>query len=224
MKKAVLFSLLFITTIVFAQKPIEKEIGQFTELKVYDLIQLKLVQSSENKIEIRGEHADKVVFVNKNGTLKIKMDIQVAYNGDETEVTVYYTGCNVIDANEGATIDSEDIIKQFDIQLNAQEGAKIDVALETSYVTVKCISGGTVTTRGTSKNQTVSISAGGIYEAKNLKTETTTISVKAGGEASINASSLADVRITAGGNVYVYGNPKELNESKAMGGKVKRMD
>jgi len=224
MKKSLLFSLLFITTVVFAQKPIEKEIGQFTDLKVYDLIQLQLVQSSENKIEITGEHADKVVFVNKNGILKIKMDIQVAYSGDETKVTLYYTGCNVIDANEGAIINSDDVIKQFDIQLNAQEGAKIDVPLETSYLTVKSISGGTVRAKGTSKNQTVTISAGGIYEAKNLKTETTTVSVKAGGEASINASGLADVKITAGGNVYVYGNPKELNESKAMGGKVKRMD
>jgi len=224
MKKSLLFTLLLLTTLVVAQTPIEKEIGQFTELKVYDLIEVKLVKSEENKIETTGKNADQVIFVNKNGKLKIKMDIKEAYNGEDTKVTLYYTSCNVIDANEGASIYSSDLIKQFDITLSAQEGAKIDVILETSYVTIKSVSGGTVKAKGNSKNQTVSISAGGIYEGKDLLTETSTVSVKAGGDASVNASGLADVKITAGGNIYIYGKPKEVNESKAIGGTVKRMD
>ena len=32
-----------------------------------------------------------------------------------------------------------------------------------------------------------------------------------------------NIRIKAGGNVYVYGKPKQINESKVLGGKVKRM-
>jgi len=224
MKKSLLFTLLFITSIVFAQKPIEKEIGAFKELKVYDLIQVKLIQSSENKIEITGKYAESVVFVNKNGKLKIKMDIKESYSGNETKVNLYYTNCDIIDANEGASVYSNEVIKQFDMELSAQEGAKIDVELETSYVTVKSFTGGHIKAKGISKNQKVSISAGGIYEAKNLKTESTEVSVKAGGEASINASEMADVKITAGGNIYIYGNPEVVNESKAMGGTVKRMD
>lgn len=224
MKKSLILSLLFISSLAFTQEPIEKEIGEFKELKVYDLIQVKLVQSSVNKIEITGKHNDKVVFVNKNGKLKIKMEIDEVYNGDETKVILNYTTVDIIDVNEGSSAYSNDVIKQFDIELSAQEGGKIDVPLETSYATIKSYTGGIIKAKGTSKNQTVSISAGGIYEAKNLKTETSEVKVKAGGEASVSASELADVKITAGGNIYIYGNPKKVNESKAMGGTVKRMD
>ncbi|WP_255572893.1 head GIN domain-containing protein [Hanstruepera marina] len=224
MKNSLIVIFLMISTVSFSQDIVEKQIGEFKELKVYDLIQVKLVQSSENKIEITGEHKDQVVFVNKNGKLKIKMDIKEAYNGDDTKVILYYTSCDVIDANEGASIYSNDVIKQFDIELSAQEGAKIDVELESSYATIKAYTGGHIKAKGTSKNQTVSVSAGGIYEAKNLITETTQVKVKAGGDASVHATELADLKITAGGSIYIYGNPKEVNESKAMGGTVKRMD
>lgn len=224
MKKSLIFTLLFVTAITFAQEPIIKEVGAFKELKVYDLIQVKLIQSSENKIEITGKHNDKVVFVNKNGKLKIRMDIQEAYNGDETKVILHYTDLEIIDANEGSYVYSNDVIKQFDIELSAQEGSKIDVAFETTFSTIKSYTGGHVKAKGISKTQNVSVSAGGNYEAKNLITETSKVKVKAGGEASIHATEMADVNIMAGGKIFIYGNPKEIKESKAIGGTVKRMD
>lgn len=224
MKKSLIFKLLFVTAITFAQEPIIKEVGAFKELKVYDLIQVKLIQSSENKIEITGKHNDKVVFVNKNGKLKIRMDIQEAYNGDETKVILHYTDLEIIDANEGSYVYSNDVIKQFDIELSAQEGSKIDVAFETTFSTIKSYTGGHVKAKGISKTQNVSVSAGGNYEAKNLITETSKVKVKAGGEASIHATEMADVNIMAGGKIFIYGNPKEIKESKAIGGTVKRMD
>lgn len=224
MKKSLIFTLLFVTAITFAQEPIIKEVGAFKELKVYDLIQVKLIQSSENKIEITGKHNDKVVFVNKNGKLKIRMDIQEAYNGDETKVILHYTDLEIIDANEGSYVYSNDVIKQFDIELSAQEGSKIDVSFETTFSTIKSYTGGHVKAKGISKTQNVSVSAGGNYEAKNLITETSKVKVKAGGEASIHATEMADVNIMAGGKIFIYGNPKEIKESKAIGGTVKRMD
>ena len=224
MKKSLVFILLFITSISFSQESINKTVGAFKELKVYDLIQVKLVQSTENKIEISGKHNNKVVFVNKNGKLKIRMDIQEVYNGDETKVILYYTDLEIIDANEGSYIYSNDVIKQFDIELSAQEGSKIDVAFETTFATIKSYTGGHIKAKGSSKNQNVSVSAGGNYESKNLITETSKVKVKAGGEASIHATELADVNIMAGGKIFIYGNPKEITESKAMGGTVKRMN
>lgn len=224
MKKSLIITLLFVSAYITAQEPVIKQVGAFKELKVYDLIQVKLVQSTENKIEITGQHTDKVVFVNKNGKLKLKMDIQEAYNGDETKIILHYTSLEIIDANEGSYVYSNDVIKQFDIELSAQEGSKIDVAFETTFATIKSYTGAHVKAKGSSKNQEVSVSAGGNYEAKNLITEISKVKVKAGGEASIHATELADVNIMAGGKIFIYGNPKETNESKAMGGTVKLMD
>jgi hypothetical protein len=164
------------------------------------------------------------VFVNKNGVLKIKMQLDVSFNGSDTSVTLYHTGVDVLDVNEGASISSKDTIKQFEIDLNAQEGGTIQVGLDVSYTNIKSISGGKITTSGVSKNQDISIKTGGMYEGKELKTETTDVTITAAGEASVHASGLVTAKVTAGGNVYIYGNPKSVDKSKVMGGNIKIMD
>lgn len=224
MKNIVTIALILVSTVLFAQSPITKTVGKFKELKVYDLIDVNLVQSNEDKIIISGKSTDKVVFVNKNGVLKIKMNIDEIYNGSDTTVTLHYTGVDIIDVNEGASVSSNDTIKQFEIDLNAQEGGKIQVSLNVSYTNIKSISGGNIKASGASKNQNISINSGGVYDGKELKTETTEVTIKAAGEAHVHASGLVTAKVTAGGNVYIYGNPKSVDESKVMGGNIKRMD
>ena len=38
-----------------------------------------------------------------------------------------------------------------------------------------------------------------------------------------SASELVDIKIRAGGNVFVYGDPKTIIENRVFGGRVKRM-
>ncbi|TYA52186.1 head GIN domain-containing protein [Formosa maritima] len=224
MKNIATIAFILVTTVLFAQSPNTTTVGKFKELKVYDLIDVNLVQSNEDKIIISGKNTDKVVFVNKNGVLKLKMKIDEIYNGDDTTVTVHYTGVDIIDVNEGASVSSSDTIKQFEIDLNAQEGGTIQVSLDVSYTNVKSITGGNIKASGISKNQDISINTGGIFDGRELKTETTDVTIKAAGEATVHASGLVKAKVTAGGNVYIYGNPKSVDESKVMGGNIKRMD
>tara|TARA_R110000868_G_scaffold173829_2_gene410215 strand:+ start:2597 stop:3271 length:675 start_codon:yes stop_codon:yes gene_type:complete len=224
MKK--LFTVLVIVTsgILSAQNPVEKTIGQFTELKVFDLIQVKLVKSNDNKVVISGKNTEDVLVNNKNGKLKIKMNLEKIFNGDGTKVTLYYTSFDILDANEGATIYSNDNIKQYEIDLKAQEGGKINVNFDVTYANIKVVTGGIIETSGTAKNQKVTLLTGGIYKGETVDTEKTEVSINAAGEAYIKASKLADIKIRAGGDVFVYGNPETINESKVLGGRIKRMD
>lgn len=221
-----LFTLLtiFMSISLSAQKPIEKTIGEFTELKVYDLIQVELIKSNENKVEISGRNTEDVLVNNKNGKLKIKMNLEKIFNGDDTKVTLYYTSFDILDANEGAKIYSKDIIKQFEVDLRAQEGAQINVPCDVTYTNIKAVSGGVIETTGTSKNQKVILMTGGVYKGENLDTEKTEVSINAAGEAYVKASKLVDIKIRAGGDVFIYGHPDTVKESKALGGRVKRMD
>jgi hypothetical protein len=206
-----------------AQEAVQKSVGEFKELKVYDLINVELIKSDDNKVVITGDKANKVVFVNKNGKLKIRMDINESYDGSGTKVKLYYSTIDIIDVNEGASVHAQETIKQFEIELNAQEGGVIKVPVDVSYTGVKAVTGGIIETSGQSKNQKVALLTGGIYKGENLVTEKTEISINAAGEGYINATKLADVKIRAGGNVYIYGNPETINESNVLGGKVERM-
>lgn len=224
MKKALLILAIFVSALATAQNSIEKSIGEFSELKVFDLIEVELIKAKENKVIISGKNKNDVVVNNKNGKLKIKMNLEEIFDGNNTKVKLYYTTVQTIDVNEGAKVYSKDKIKQFEIDLKAQEGAKIDVRLNVSYVNIKSVTGGIITASGKSKHQKISLLTGGVYNGETLKTEKTEVAIRAAGEASIYASKMADIKIRAGGDVFIYGNPETVNESKVFGGRVKRMD
>lgn len=215
---------LCVTLMSYAQTPITKTVGEFSTFKAYDLINVEMIKSSENKVEISGKNAEDVNVVNKNGKLKIKLNLSESFDGNKTDVKLYYTSVDIIDANEGAHITSDDTIKQYEIELNAQEGGIIELDLEVSVAEIKAVTGGIIEPTGTAHNQNLKISTGGIYNGKSLKTTTSKLRINAGGEVHVNATELVDVKIRAGGDVFIYGNPNTVNESRALGGRIKRMD
>lgn len=224
MKKIVKVIFLCLTATFFGQNSIEKTIGEFTELKVYDLIEVQLIKSDQNKVIIRGENKEAVVIINKNGKLKIKMTLREIFDGKKTKVSLYFTNVDIIDVNEGAKVTSKDNIKQFELDLKAQEGGVIQIPVQLKYLNIKSTTGGTISSTGYSVNQNISVSAGGIFRGEDLQTETTKVAIKASGDAYIRASKEVTVKIRAGGDVFIYGNPEQVNESKVFGGRVKQME
>ena len=210
-----------LTLMTYAQGNSEKVIGAFKELKVYDLIEVELIKSEENKVVVSGKNTEDLVVVHKKDLLKIRMTLEESFDGDDTTVKVYYTELEIIDANEGAIVKSKDPIEQFELKLRAQEGGKIRLDVrDLKFMNVKAISGGNVTVSGSVKNQTVDINTGGAYEGENLASENTNVTIKAAGVAHVNASKKVDAKVRAGGTVYVYGNPETIDENTILGGKI----
>ena len=129
------------------------------------------------------------------------MNVKESYDGNATKVKLFYTSVDVIDANEGAVITSDDTIKQFEIELKAQEGGRIAVDVKTTEAEIKTVTGGIVEVTGKTKNQKINMNTGGVFKGKDFKSDTAIIKIKAGGEADVNAKELLDINITAGGDV-----------------------
>lgn len=216
--------LLFITIATFAQEPKEKQVGDFTTVKVFDLIHISLIKSDENKVIISGEDVDDVEIVNKNGILKVRMKFDQIFNGTETFVAVHYTNLEVIDGNEGARIVGNELIEQDKIELKTQEGAVIKVGLNVNEVNIKAVSGGIVETSGRANSQSILINTGGIYEGKDFETKNTEVKIRTGGEAEVNTSEVVDAKVTAGGDIYIYGNPSRITKKTTLGGRIKEVD
>ena len=62
--------------------------------------------------------------------------------------------------------------------------------------------------------------SGGILKAKDLETSQTSINVSAGGNAEIHASTLVDAKVKAGGSIYIYGSPRQINKETLFGGTI----
>jgi hypothetical protein len=218
MKKVILLVFVMISQLNFAQTTIKLE--NFDELKVFDQLNVTLVSSDENKVVVTGNNEKDFEAVNKNGVLKIRMRLTKMLSGDGTKVTLYFKNIKSIDANEGCIVSSKHIFKQTTMNLSSQEGAKIDVELDVDNVTAKLYSGGIIKLDGKAVTQKTTINSGGIFYAKDLITSQTTVSISAGGSAEVNASTLVEAKVKAGGNVSIYGKPKEIKQETFAGGTI----
>lgn len=221
MKKLIIGMLILFLQMSFGQ--VTKTLGDFDTIKVYDKLNVKLVQSSENKLVVKGAREAELEAVNKNGILKIRMPFPKLLSGEDLEVTLYYKHIELIDVNEGAIVSGSETIKATSFKVSAQEGGKINVDLEVEKLKVSSVSGGEITLTGKASNQVASLGAGGYLLASKLATFQTTVSVSAGGKADVNASMLVDAKVSAGGSIYIYGKPKQINQKTVFGGKIEEV-
>lgn len=211
---------LFSCFLVGSQTPVSKSIGDFSELKVYDLINVELVESNENKIEITGEETSNVLIVQKNDVLKIKMVLNKPFSGKRTFVKLFYKKIDIIDVNEGAKVVSKSLFKQYELELKAQEGGEISVITDTKLLSIKTVTGGIINASGTTDSQNITIRTGGVYEGSSLQALNSEIKIKAGGVADVKSSQLIEVRIVAGGDLIIHGKPKNIKQTKIVGGRI----
>lgn len=224
MKRLLAIALVVMTSTLVAQNPKERGVGDFTEVKVFDLIEVNLIKSDKNKVEITGEDTEDVEVINKDGKLKIRMKFDRSFDGSKTFVAVYYTKLDIIDGNEGAFITANELITQDFIELRAQEGARLKIGLDVTDVTIRAVTGGIIETRGKAISQNITLNTGGIYEGQSFETQNTSVNIKAAGEADVHASKIVDAKVLAGGDVFIYGNPDHIKEKTTLGGRVKRMN
>jgi hypothetical protein len=220
MKKLITLLAIFLCYTSFAQQIVNKEVGDFNEIKVFDLIEVNLIKSDENRILVKGENVYDIKFVNKDGILKLRMQLEKKFQGEQTLVEVYYTNLDLVDGNEGSRIVFNEVVEQNSIELKVQEGAHIKIGMDVENVKIRAVSGGIVEAAGIAANQAIILNTGGVFEGKELKTEKTSIKISAGGEAVLHASDQVDINVKAGGDVIVYGNPKEVNKNTLAGGRI----
>lgn len=223
--KSWIFLFSFLTSaMAMSQRSVDREIGEFRVIKVYDLITVNLIKSDQNRVSIKGIYADEIRFVNRDGILKIKMQLDKKFRGENTFVEVYYTDLAVIDANEGSTVVCNEQLQQHRVELRAQEGGSIRAGLKVDNVRIRAVTGGSIYASGVAESQEITLNTGGIFEGRDLRTTISSVNVSAGGEAELFASESVDIQIRAGGDVSVWGDPARVFKRQIFGGRVSIKD
>lgn len=222
MKRLVLM-LMFVSSIGMAQEKVTMNLGDFHVLKTYRGLQVELIKSDSPKVIIDGNRSSEVTVKNNNGTLKISMSITHTFSADDVMVYLYYTDdIDVIDANEGSNIFSDEVFKQEKLTVKVQEAGKIKLEIETEQLDVTVVTGGQISLKGSSTNQDVKANTGGIYKGERLETEYTKAASYTGGMADVKASKLLDAKASTGGTISINGEPEELKKSESLGGYVRQ--
>lgn len=213
---------LFFSSFSYAQAI---RLGEFDQVKVFDGIRLTIIPSDADSLVVEGKNKSYLSIKNKNGKLFVRMDIKKRLSGFNTSVALFSSNIlEVIDANEGSFVSCQDALFQPSITLKAQEGAEIDAVLDVQKVKTKTNSGGIIILKGSAVVQYHSVATGGILEAETLDSEQVELKIKAGGRAAVNSTELAEIKVSLGGSVSVYGQPKKIVKSVAVGGTIEQMN
>jgi len=216
--KKVIFGIIFISSTAFSQ--LEKKVGDFNKVTSFDQIDVILIPSSENKVVLNGSGSDEVELINKNGELKIRMPLTELLKGDNISAIVFFKNIDALEANEGSRIASESILKSTLFNIVAKEGAQIKIKLDVDKLKVRVVNGSIIQLEGKAKNQDILLNSGGVYKSKKLITSQTFITLNAGGEADVYATDLVEAKVRAGGDITIFGKPKQINQKIVVGGTI----
>tara|TARA_R110000787_G_scaffold17133_5_gene54053 strand:+ start:584 stop:1261 length:678 start_codon:yes stop_codon:yes gene_type:complete len=225
MKKVLVILVLLISNGLVSQTSITKIIGDFKIIKIYNGINIELIRSDEQKIEITGEKAERVKVKNTNGTLKISLKFPDLSADGKVDIKLFYNkDINVIDGNEGSTITGKEI-DQLQLEVKAQERAFINLVIKTKHLKVRSSSGGIIKLTGSSKNQDINLDLYGVYHGYGLKiSENTSIKAGSGAKAEVNAGETLNAKVSFGGSIFYKGNPEVVKDKKVAGGIIKQMN
>ena len=220
MKKITLL-LILISTIGMSQETITTKLGDFHTLKVFNGLTVELQKAATSKVVITGSQSEDVSIKNADGVLKIRLHFPDSFTAEDVKIVMYYSkDIDVLDANEGGEIFSNETLKQQHLEVKTQEGAKINLAVNTKHLTVKSVSGGIIELTGVTENQTVEATTGGIYEAFEMQSKQAIVTAASGANVEISISEILDAKVRFGGNIYYKGTPEVLKTKKVIGGKI----
>ncbi len=210
----------FFLSLSLAGQDVKEDLGNFTELKTFSAVEVEVVPSSYNHIEITGHSKNEVKYSIIENRLELRLPLNNLWSKNNTYITVYTQNLETIDANEGSVIIVSGIIKGDELTFRTQEGASIEAQVNGRKINAKTVTGGKIILDGQAKEQVVEINTGGYYYGKNLRTEKTEVSAGTAGRGEVNATDYVKATAKIGGTVEVFGRPKEVDKKTSLGGRI----
>ena len=219
MKKIIyILALVVLPNLLSAQT--ERKIGDFQKLSVYDGINVELIKSDTNRVEINGKNTAYIVVKNKNGDLKIRLSVERRFSGNRTKVSVFYKSLYSIISHEGANVFSKDTINQADLNLKANSGSRQNMIIKLNTLQATATAGAKINIKGLAKYQELSATTGAEIMASKVENEEANVVSTTG--ALIDVSTTKDLKVNSkiGGIINVHTKTDKITEKISVGGAV----
>ena len=229
MKKIICICAILLSYVTLSQTTVTKNLGDYSILKVYNGIEVELIKSEAQKLEITGEKSEMVKIKNVNNTLKLSLPFSLKPKNNAADgkvlIKLYYNkNIEIVDANEGSTITGKDF-NQEKVEVNAQERAFITLSTKTTYLKVRTSSGGIIRLVGTTNNQEVDVDLYGIYNGFDMQVKgNSTVKAGTGAKAEILAEQTLNAKVSFGGSIFYKGNPKVITNKTVIGGIIQKRE
>jgi len=238
MKKLV-FSLCLLSLSILgeAQKIIDdsiaqkRTVGSFHGISVSTGIKLMLTEGSTEEVVIsanKSEYRDKIVTEVENGILKIHYDnklgaISTRKEKKELKAYVSYKMLDELNANTGAIVTIEGVLKASSLKMKANTGSTVTGQVKVDDLEVDQNTGSVVSLSGEAGKFSFDGDLGAVFKGIDLKTNVSAVTATTGATVSITVQKELYAKANTGGTVRYKGDANTMNIKTGTGGSITKM-
>lgn len=205
----------------------EVELEDFTSIRAAGNYKIILKKGDVNKAEVVNDDDaiddENILMDVVRDELRVRLKADT-YKEREIEIIITYKDINLLTAKKGCRVVFDQAIEKDKMEFVAESGGKIKAEVKTKKVIAEISAGGSIHLKGTTDEAEYNVSAGGTIGAVSLNADKAIVTVKAGGEIICTVENDLAIKITSGGNVSYYGEPKAYEQKITLGGKITKMN
>lgn len=219
-------TLLTATAMAQDEQPDARRIlSPFSKIKAFGPINVVLIRSAEEKVEIYAEGVDasEVVTELSGSELKVRLKIGIWQHVD-VKVKVYYKELDEVTASAGSAMYSDEVLHMKRLELSANSGSEIELEVQTTNLKISSGQGSKISLKGTSDMMDADINTGGSLKAFDCKVNDVYVEINVGGLAEVTATEKIDAVTNIGGTIKYKGDPESKSVNTSMGGSIYSVD
>src|SRR4051812_42449512 len=184
----------------------------FKKIKVSNGIKVSVEQADKASITVEADDnlQEHIITKIENGVLKIETDEN--FNASETPVVKVKTPIiNVLSADSGSEITSQNILITENINVKATSGSEINIEVEADAIKIESKSGSSIEVNGKALKLETFSSSGSKIDAENLMTNEVTAKAESGSKTSVYPIVKLAAEASSGGDINYHKHPKTIS-------------
>lgn len=226
MKKVITVFLILFVFSASAQKKEKRIIESFDKLNVYGNIEVKMVLSDTESVDIFTTNVDpsEVETVIEDKLLKIKMKSNLFDDDVKVKIILRYKEIREITANAAADVIVDNVIKGDKLFATATSGGRIKMKVELNAIDLKSYQGSHIDISGKTILQESFVNTGGVLAGPDFSSDEVFIKMNTGGKAEITVNKSLEANVNTGASLNYFGTPEKENIKTTLGGKINAWD
>ncbi len=219
-------SLMFFTIMVVGQNREVRNVDSFDKLDVFGNIHVEMKQGEKESLIITTKNVDlsDVNTVVSDKLLKIDMKSNLFDDEAEVKIILTYTEIRELSSNASAEIYVKEMIKGDKLFVNATSGGRIKLKVDLNAIELNAYQGAHIDIAGNTKILESLVNTGGVFAGANFESNEAYIKLNTGGKAEFIVNSLLDARVNTGASLNYFGTPEKETLNTTLGGTINAWD
>lgn len=199
----------------------ERDIGEFTGLKVSSGIDVFIRQGNDISLELEADDNlhEAILTDVEGGILRIytKKNIRRAR---AKKVFLVYKDLNTIKISSAGDVTGENVLKTSGLDIDLSSAGDLSLEVQAEKITCDISSSGDARLSGSSEVLEASLSSAGDLHAYELHTKKAEVSCSSAGDARIYATEEFHLRSSSAGSIYYKGEGRVVNSHTSSAGSI----